>query len=61
MMAGYSAPLVSTELSGSGSMSRWMPKDSTRSRSLSRPSTDHFSSSVLDGSELQMCSTPKAE
>ena len=38
----------------SGSMSRWRPNDSTRSRSFVRPSTDHFSSSVFEGSELQM-------
>jgi hypothetical protein len=61
MIAGYSDLSISTELSGSGSMSRCRPNDSTRSRSRLSPSTDHFSSRRLDGSELQMCSTPNAE
>src|SRR5579859_7942171 len=38
-----------------------MPCDSTRSRSLVNPSTDHLSSSLGEISPLQMCFTPNAE
>ena len=41
-------------------MSRLIPKDSTLSLKRINPSTDQFSSSRIDGSELQMLFTPKA-
>src|SRR5258708_4583031 len=37
-----------------------MPKDSTRSRNLVRPSTDHASSNFAEGRLLQMLLTPSA-
>src|SRR5262249_49856580 len=59
-MAGISAREISTELMGSGTMSSEMSCEATRSRSLDNESTDHASSSVADGSPLQMLLTPKA-
>src|SRR5579864_6599515 len=53
MMLGFSERVIYAELSGSGTASSLMPYDSTRSRSLVSPSTDHLSSNLADGRELQ--------
>jgi hypothetical protein len=59
MMFGSSNRLMSFELIGSGIMSRAMPNDSTCSRNRDSESTDHLSSSLVEGSRLQMLLTPK--
>src|SRR6476646_4438935 len=60
MIFGFSERVMYAELSGSGTHSSLMPCDSTRSRSLVNPSTDHLSSNFGDGRLLQMWLQPSA-
>ena len=54
MMPGFSDLSIELELIGSGTISRRMPNDSTRSRRRVSPSTDQFASMRADGSVLQI-------